>query len=134
MELPTLTEMGINNPAEIARYTLRQKGPRRDVLKIHYHRQKGSLRPVSRTYEFGRSQTTVISDSGAPEYENEHDPSPILQAAIGELDELLRSKQPELKVQLENELESLKLLMKSAPANDQISTRLASLESIISKL
>jgi len=134
MELPTLTEMGINNPAEITRYTLRQKGPRRDVLKIHYRRQKGSLRPVSRTYEFGRAQNTVISDSGAPEYENEHDPSPILQAAIGELDMLLGDKQPELKVQLENELESLKQLMESAPANEQISTRLASLESIISKL
>lgn len=89
MHSPTLNEMGIVNPTQISRYRLRQKGPRKDELTISYQRKKGSLLPVSRTYEFGRSQNSVIIDSGTPEYRTESDPSPTLQSAIRELDELL---------------------------------------------
>jgi len=134
MELQTLAEMGINNPSEIIRYSLRQKGHRKDLLKITYRRPKGSLRPVSRSYEFGRSQNSVITDSGAPEYRNEHDPSPILQSAIRELDELLSMKHSNTKVQLKNELASVKQLIAATPANEQIMARFDVLESIAAKL
>ncbi len=83
-----LASMGVNNPAQVIRYTLREDG-NKDVLKIYYKRAKGSLLPSSRKYKFGRSVNTIITDSGKPEYGKSSDISPILQEAIAELDKVV---------------------------------------------
>lgn len=89
MDTPTLTKMGIANPAEISRYTLRQRSPRADVLKVYYDRGEKSLLPVSRTYRFGRALKSSVVDSGQPRYEETYEVSPELLAAVAELDALL---------------------------------------------
>ena len=44
---PTLTEMGINNPGEIERFSLNTID-NIDIIRIVYKRKKGSLLPASK--------------------------------------------------------------------------------------
>ena len=88
----TLSQMGIENPDEIARYSMRRRSPREDVLKIYYEREKGSLLPVSRTYRFGRSIRTSVGDSGTARFDESFEISPVLLSAIEELDALLAKR------------------------------------------
>ncbi len=90
--LPTydaLSEMGITRFHEISHYTLRQEGPSRDILKVHYKRAKGSLLPESRKYKFGRSIKTVVADGGTSRMEDTYEISPFLLRAVSELDQLV---------------------------------------------
>ena len=86
---PTLAEMGITRFHEISHYTLRQDGADKDILKVYYKRQKGSLLPESRKYRFGRSPRTVIADGGTARLEEVHEISPYLLQAVAELDRLI---------------------------------------------
>jgi hypothetical protein len=90
MNTPTLDEMGIRNPHEIARYTVHSSDDRTDELTIIYNRQPGSLLPKRRVYEFGRATRSSVYDSGTATMEDRFEISPILQAAIAEMDELLK--------------------------------------------
>jgi Protein of unknown function (DUF3461) len=92
METPTLTEMGIKNPSEITRYALSQPSALVDELTIYYKRQKGSLLPVRRSYEFGRAVRSALADSGTGRIAQVGDVSPKLLQAMAELDGLLASK------------------------------------------
>lgn len=92
MDTPTLTEMGINNPSEITRYTMSKVSAYKDELTVYYKRQKGSLLPVRRAYEFGRAMRTAVADSGTGRTANVGDISPRLLEAVAELDRLLGSK------------------------------------------
>jgi Protein of unknown function (DUF3461) len=93
METPTLTEMGIKNPSEITRYALSQPSALVDELTIYYKRQKGSLLPVRRSYEFGRALRSALADSGTGRIAHVGDISPRLLQATAELDSLLARKQ-----------------------------------------
>ena len=88
---PTLTEMGINNPGEIERYSLNTTN-NIDVLRIVYKRHKGSFLPTSKRFEFGRSSKTVMADSGTQKTEIVHVISPFLQKAMKELDSIISAK------------------------------------------
>ena len=92
MDTPILTQMGINNPSEITRYALSQPSAQVDELTIYYKRQKGSLLPVRRAYEFGRALRTAVADSGTGRTANVGDISPRLLEAVAELDSLLALK------------------------------------------
>ena len=92
MDTPTLTQMGINNPSEITRYVLSKPSAQVDELTIYYKRQKGSLLPVRRAYEFGRALRTAVADSGTGRTANVGDISPRLLEAVAELDSLLALK------------------------------------------
>ena len=86
---PALAEMGITRFHEVSHYTLRQDGPKNDVLKVYYKRQKGSLLPESRKYRFGRSPRTIIADGGTARMEDTYEVSPYLLAATAELHRLV---------------------------------------------
>ena len=86
---PTLAEMGVTRFHEISGYALRPDGEGRDVLKIAYRRQKGSLLPESRKYRFGRSLKTVVADGGTARLETTYEISPYLLQAVAELDRLV---------------------------------------------
>ncbi|MCB1755333.1 MAG: DUF3461 family protein [Gammaproteobacteria bacterium] len=86
-----LSDMGIQNPQEISKYTLRQEG-HGDVLKIYYKRKKGSFLPNSRKYKFGRSIKTVLTDGGKQEFEDIYEISPFLLKAVAELDSIVKQK------------------------------------------
>jgi hypothetical protein len=90
-KFPTLSEMDINNPGEIERYSLNTTN-NIDVLRIVYKRKKGSLLPTSKRFEFGRSRKQIVADSGTGQTENLHVISPFLQNAIKELDEIISAK------------------------------------------
>lgn len=92
METPTLTEMGIINPSEITRYSLSQLNAYTDELTVYYKRQKGSLLPVRRAYEFGRAMRSAVADSGTGRIASVGDVSPRLLEAVAELDLLLVRK------------------------------------------
>jgi len=91
---PILEEMGVINPKEITRYTLRPEG-HIDVLKIYYKRKKGSLLPSSRKYKIGRASKTVRVDSGKQEFEETYTISPYLQKAIVEIDKIVSHSEVE---------------------------------------
>lgn len=114
---PTLQEMGVTRFHEISHYTLRQDG-KGDVLRVHYVRAKGSLLPVTRRYQFGRSIKTIVADGGTARMEDTYEISPYLVAAIDELDELVelnklggtndRAATNDVKTELLNEIEALR--------------------------
>ena len=106
----TLTSMGVQNPLQIIGYTLTQPRLDMDVLKIRYERPKGSFLPVVRSYTFGRSQRTQVSDGAMNQGELVFEISPVLSKAILELDSIVHAKQDrgELKLQILNEIERVK--------------------------
>ena len=113
MDFQLLTDMGIQHPEEITHYDFRQKSKKKDELIIHFKRKKGSLRAASRSYEYGRSQKTVVTDSGRPEYENTFELSPLAINAMEELNKLLEITRPShdsLKQMLMSELAELEKL------------------------
>lgn len=84
-----LSEMGITRFHEVSHYSLRQDGQDKDVLKVFYKRQKGSLLPESRKYRFGRALKTVVADGGSARMESTYEISPYLLRAVAELDRLV---------------------------------------------
>ena len=100
----TLDEMKINNPYEIARYsvqTVEHADYHTDVLRIVYKRKKGSFLPHSKRFRFPRIKKTAIEDSGTRKMDIRWEISPFLQKAISELDQLLStelSKKENLKI------------------------------------
>ena len=88
---PTLTEMGIVNPDQIARYSL-QTVRNVDILRIVYKRSKGSLLASSKKYRFGRAQRMVVTDSGKQTTEIIHEISPFLSKATDELKKVVNNK------------------------------------------
>lgn len=85
IETPNLSEMGIRNPNQIEHYSLVRTADDMDVLKINYGRPRGSLLPKRRSYEFKRMGKPM---SGADTVRMEI--SPLLAAAVDELEHLLR--------------------------------------------
>ncbi len=120
---PTLTEMGINNPGEIERYSLNTVN-HVDLLRVIYKRKKGSLLPASKRFEFGRSSKTVMADSGTQKTEIVHEISPFVRQAIKELDSILNSKKSNVENAnlVKEELQRL---------HQEMSSRLEYIESLI---
>lgn len=120
---PALTEMGINNPSEIERYSLNTVN-HIDILRVIYRRKKGSLLPASKRFEFGRSSKTVMADSGTQTTEIVHQISPFVQKAIKELDGILDNKK--------SNIEHAKLVKEELQGlHQEMSSRLAYIESLI---
>jgi len=123
---PTLTEMGINNPGEIERYSLNTIN-NIDVLRIVYKRQKGSFLPTSKRFEFGRASKTVVADSGTQKTEILHVISPFLQKAMKELDGIISAKK--------SNIEQAKLVKQELQRLHQdMASRLVYIESLIDEL
>ncbi len=120
---PTLTEMGINNPSEIERYSLNTVN-HIDILRIIYKRKKGSLLPASKRFEFGRSSKTIMADSGTQKSEIVHEISPFVRKALHELDQIINSKKSHVEHArlVKEELQSL---------HQEMSSRLEYIESLI---
>ena len=86
-DYPRLTEMGIQNPEQIRSYAVNSLN-RVDNLRITYKREKGSLLPVSRSYEFPRIQQTSPDKATGTVLAT----SPVLKEIESELDELLSER------------------------------------------
>jgi ABC-type transport system involved in cytochrome bd biosynthesis fused ATPase/permease subunit len=125
-KFPTLTEMGINNPGEIERYSLNTTN-NIDVLRIVYKRKKGSLLPTSKRFEFGRASKTILADSGSRKTEIVHVISPFLQKAMNELEGIIGAKKSSIKQAklVKQELQQL---------HQDMASRLTYIESLIDEM
>ncbi len=123
---PTLTEMGINNPGEIERYS-HSTTNNVDVLRVIYRRKKGSLLPTSKRFEFGRASKTVVADSGTQTTETLHNISPFLHKAVQELDQLIKARK--------SNIEHAKLVKEEMQRlHQELSSRMSYIESLIDEM
>jgi hypothetical protein len=109
MNTPSLTEMGVLNPTQIAGYTTVHVTKDMDVLKIDYRREKGSFLPKHRRYEFKRISRPMPGGELKGADAIRYDISPILSKAISELDALLANNKQTVatKKSLQHELATL---------------------------
>ncbi len=90
-KFPHLAEMGVENPQQIDNYSVNSIAYT-DILRIVYARPKGSLLPASKTFKFPRIQETVESP-GKGQGEVTMKSNPAFRSAVGELQEILESRQ-----------------------------------------
>ncbi len=116
---PTLAQMGITSFDNISRYQLRREG-RADVLKIYYHRPKGSLLSRSKKFTFARPKSLgPMEFQKTEQWHQLEDTSPVLRQALCELHQLLGVDNPvedsadNTKVQLLADLEHMERVMQS---------------------
>jgi hypothetical protein len=123
---PTLTEMGIKNPNQIARYTLHEWN-RTDHLRIVYDRQKGSLLPASRKYKFAQLRKSVVVDSGTRQMATIFESTGVLNSAITELDQIVGRK---------HSVEGLKavLLEEITHLEEEVNERIAYIKTMVEDL
>ncbi|MBE9477345.1 MAG: DUF3461 family protein [Proteobacteria bacterium] len=109
IETPSLTEMGVLNPEQIAGYTTVHLTKDMDVLKIDYRRKKNSFLPKHRRYEFRRISKPMPGSELRGTEAIRYEISPILAKAIGELDALLANNKQTTatKASLQHELAEL---------------------------
>ena len=123
---PTLSEMGINNPGEIERFSLNTVN-NIDILRVVYKRKKGSLLPASKRFRFGRAAKTVIADSGTRKTEVVHEISPFVQKAVRELEQILDAKG--------SAVEHAKLVREEVRRlHEEVASRLAYIESLLDEM
>lgn len=123
---PTLSEMGINNPNEIERFSLNTVN-NTDIIRVVYKRKKGSLLPASKRFRFGRAAKTVIADSGTRKTEVVYEISPFVLKAVKELEQIIDSK-GETVVQVKLVKEEMQRL------HEEVVSRIAYIESLIDDL
>lgn len=116
MSYPALKNLGVNRPYEISGYTLSTESDV-DVLRIRYTRQKGSLLPKSRRFQFPRRPLAglPVEPGNTPITEI----SPALEEALTELSSLLsdNKSRTERKEDLVKEINELERLILSQLAN-----------------
>jgi len=123
---PTLTEMGINNPGQIERFSLNTIN-NTDILRIVYQRKKGSLLPASKRFRFGRAAKTVIADSGTRKTEVIYEISPFVQKAVRELEKVLETRH--------SSVAHAKLVKEEVRRlHEEVASRLAYIESLLDEM
>ena len=86
---PHLTGLGIHDPKQIERYSLRQEA-HKDVLKIYFHKQKGELFAKSVKFKYPRQVKNVLVDSGSHKYKEVTEINRNLTLVIDELNKLTK--------------------------------------------
>ncbi len=71
-----LKSLGITNPDEINRYSLRQEA-NNDILKIYFQKDKGEFFAKSVKFKYPRQRKTVVADGVGQGYEEVQEISPI---------------------------------------------------------
>lgn len=87
-KFPTLTEMGIDEPKDIERYTSRIEGDV-DILKIYFHRHQGDWMAKSKKFKFKRMHKNMRVNEGRVPYIATTESSPYFLRAMAELDQLV---------------------------------------------
>ena len=90
-----LKSLGITNPDEIDRYSLRQEA-NNDILKIYFHKDKGEFFAKSVKFKYPRQRKTVVADGVGQGYKEVQEISPHLRYVIDELDQLCQRDRTEV--------------------------------------
>ena len=91
---PHLTGLGIHDPNQIERYSLRQEA-QKDVLKIYFKKQKGELFAKSVKFKYPRQKKSVLVDSGSHQYKEITEINRNLTLIIDELNKITRPAKPQ---------------------------------------
>lgn len=120
-----LKSLGINQPEDIDRYTLRQEA-NNDILKIYFRKDKGEFFAKSVKFKYPRQRKTVVSDSNQG-YKEIHEINPNLRYVIDELDQLCQHEQADvdLKRKILDDLRHLESV---------VSNKIAEIEADLDKL
>ncbi|MDE1233453.1 MULTISPECIES: DUF3461 family protein [Vibrio] len=86
---PYLIGLGIQDPKQIERYSLRQEA-HKDVLKIYFHKQKGELFAKSVKFKYPRQVKNVLVDSGSHQYKEVTEINRNLTLVIDELNKITK--------------------------------------------
>ncbi|KEY60166.1 DUF3461 family protein [Serratia sp. DD3] len=121
-----LKSLGINQPEDIDRYSLRQEA-NNDILKIYFRKDKGEFFAKSVKFKYPRQRKTVVADNVAQGYKEINEISPSLRYIIDELDQLCQREQIEvdLKRKILDDLHHLESV---------VSNKIAEIESDLEKL
>ena len=84
---PNLRDIGIRNPEDIKRYSLRQEGEK-DVLKVYFRKQSGMLIGKSSKFKFQRQMKKVSGGQNTEKFTDLSEINPTLRKIIQELDSL----------------------------------------------
>lgn len=79
-----LKSLGITNPEEIDRYSLRQEA-NNDILKIYFQKDRGEFFAKSVKFKYPRQRKTVVADGIGQGYKEVQEISPNLRYVIDEL-------------------------------------------------
>ncbi|GLO60166.1 UPF0325 protein [Vibrio sp. MACH09] len=112
---PNLTGLGIHDPKQIERYSLRQEA-HKDVLKIYFHKQKGELFAKSVKFKYPRQVKNVLVDSGTHHYKEVTEINRNLTLVIDELNSITRPamlKEKDLKKKILSDLRHLEKVVSS---------------------
>ncbi len=90
-----LKSLGITNPEEIDRYSLRQEA-NNDILKIYFQKDRGEFFAKSVKFKYPRQRKTVVADGIGQGYKEVQEISPNLRYVIDELDQICQRDRSEL--------------------------------------
>ncbi|MGF1696912.1 DUF3461 family protein [Vibrio kyushuensis] len=124
---PNLTGLGIQNPKQIERYSLRQEA-HKDVLKIYFHKQKGELFAKSVKFKYPRQVKNVLVDSGSHQYKEVTEINRNLTLVIDELNKVTK---PEKLAEIDVKA---KILMDLRHLEKVVASKIAEIESDLEKL
>ncbi|CAM3733137.1 hypothetical protein VA7868_00736 [Vibrio aerogenes CECT 7868] len=112
---PHLKSLGIHEPEEIERYTIRQEALK-DVLKIYFHKQKGEFFAKSVKYKYPRQIKNVLVDSGSHQYKEVTEINRNLMLTLDELNQITgpdRTQDIDLKEKILTDLHHLEKVVAS---------------------
>ncbi|MDV7105029.1 DUF3461 family protein [Vibrio sp. TH_r3] len=124
---PNLTGLGIHDPKQIERYSLRQEA-HKDVLKIYFHKQKGELFAKSVKFKYPRQIKNVLVDGGTNQYREITEINRNLTLVIDELNTITRPVKAQSKDLKEKILSDLRHLEKV------VSSKIHEIEADLEKL
>ncbi|BCL68966.1 UPF0325 protein [Vibrio nigripulchritudo] len=124
---PNLTGLGIQDPKQIERYSLRQEA-QKDVLKIYFKKQKGELFAKSVKFKYPRQRKNVLVDSGSHQYKEVTEINRNLTLVIDELNTITK---PEKLVDVDVKE---KILSDLRHLEKVVSSKIAEIEADLEKL
>ncbi len=124
---PHLSALGIQDPQQIERYSLRQEA-HKDVLKIYFLKQKGEFFAKSVKFKFPRQIKNVLVDGGSHQYREVTEISRNLTLVIDELNQITK---PET---LSEDDIKRKILADLSHLENVVSNKIAEIEADLEKL
>lgn len=121
-----LKSLGISNPDDIDRYSLRQEASN-DILKIYFRKDKGEFFAKSVKFKYPRQRKTIMADNSGQGYKEINEISPNLRYVIDELDQICQNEQTEVDLKR-------KILDDLRHLDSVVSNKIAEIEADLEKL
>lgn len=122
-----LKSLGINQPEDIERYSLRQEA-NNDILKIYFRKDKGEFFAKSVKFKYPRQRKTIAADNGGVSgFKEVNEINPNLRYVIDELDLICRGGREEVDLKQ-------KILQDLRHLESVVSNKIAEIEADLDKL